>query len=142
MALVPTIGSPCSALAAFTCLSCFQYWGLSMTDLERYEAHVGRLFKRVDFATDLIHATLGVGSEAGEIQTTTKKHWAYRAELDRENLLEELGDLLFYATALAQVLDFSLEQVLDANIEKLNKRYPSGSYSDSQALARADKESA
>lgn len=111
-----------------------------MTSMDDYDAHVARLFKRVSFLVDLVHATLGVTSEAGELATTAKKHWAYLAPLDRENVLEELGDLMFYVTAMAQVCDFSLEQVVAHNIDKLNKRYPSGSYSDDQALARADKE--
>lgn len=111
-----------------------------MTSMDDYDAHVSRLFKRVGFQVDLLHAALGVTSEAGELATTVKKHWAYLAPLDRENLLEELGDLMFYVAALAQTCDFSLEQVVTHNIQKLNKRYPSGSYSDEQALARADKE--
>lgn len=110
-----------------------------MTSMDDYDTHVARLFKRVGFQVDLLHAALGVTSEAGELATTVKKHWAYLAPLDRENILEELGDLLFYVAALAQVCDFSLEQVVTHNVEKLNKRYPSGSYSDDQALARADK---
>lgn len=111
-----------------------------MTTLENFEENVSRLFKRVAFQVDLLHATLGVTSEAGEIATTVKKHWAYLSPLDRENVLEELGDLMFYCAALAHVCDFSLEQVLHANIDKLAKRYPTGEYSDQQALARADKE--
>lgn len=110
-----------------------------MTSMDDYDTHVARLFKRVGFQVDLLHAALGVTSEAGELATSVKKHWAYLAPLDRENILEELGDLLFYVAALAQVCDFSLEQVVTHNVEKLNKRYPSGSYSDDQALARADK---
>lgn len=111
-----------------------------MTSMDDYDSHVARLFKRVGFQVDLLHAALGVTSEAGELATSVKKHWAYLAPLDRENILEELGDLMFYVAALAQVCDFSLEQVVAHNIDKLNKRYPSGSYSDQQALARADKE--
>jgi NTP pyrophosphatase (non-canonical NTP hydrolase) len=110
-----------------------------MTTLETFEDSVARLFKRRDFGYDLIHATVGITSEAGEIATTVKRHWAYETPLHRDNLLEEIGDLMFFATALAHVCDFSLDQVLQANVAKLSKRYPLGEYSNEQALDRADK---
>jgi NTP pyrophosphatase (non-canonical NTP hydrolase) len=108
--------------------------------IDDYERMVRALFKRVEFSHDLLHAALGLGSEAGEVQTTVKRMHAYDADLDTNNLLEELGDIMFYAVALASVCGMSMEQVLEANMRKLSKRYPSGSYSNEQALLRADKQ--
>jgi|DEB19_MinimDraft_3_1074340.scaffolds.fasta_scaffold17384_5 NTP pyrophosphatase (non-canonical NTP hydrolase) len=108
--------------------------------IDEYQEMVAALFKRVDFSHDLLHAALGLGSEAGEVQTTVKRMHAYDADLDTNNLLEELGDIMFYAVALAQVCGMSMEQVLEANMRKLSRRYPSGTYSNDQALRRADKD--
>ena len=69
---------------------------------------------------------------------TAKKAWIYGAPLNRENLLEEAGDTLFYVVALLNELGFTLEQAAAHNVEKLRKRYPAG-YTDAAAQARADK---
>ncbi len=105
---------------------------------------VAKLFKPMDSKTDmLLHAVMGVGGEAGELTDAVKKHWAYEKELDVENMVEELGDLLFYVQAVCQVLSLSIEQVLAFNIDKLllgdKARYKAGTYSNEQATARADK---
>ena len=47
-------------------------------------------------------------------------------ELTRENRREELGDILWYLTWLCSEFGFSLEEVAQANIDKLRKRYPDG----------------
>ena len=40
--------------------------------------------------------------------------------------MEELGDLLWFAAELADVLGVSLETVAGLNIDKLRRRYPEG----------------
>ena len=60
--------------------------------------------------------------------------------IDRENLVEELGDIEFYLEGLRQVFGVTREEVLAINQAKLEKRYSSGKYSNQQAQARADKE--
>ncbi len=47
-------------------------------------------------------------------------------ELDRESLLKELGDPLFYITALATDIGYTLQDVVEANIEKLSSRKDRG----------------
>lgn len=88
---------------------------------------------------DLMHACMGICGEAGELLDSIKKHVIYNKSLDFDNIVEELGDLEFYMEQLRQHLIISRSQVLFANIEKLNKRYGLGSYSDQQAQTRADK---
>ena len=85
-----------------------------------------------------VHAAIGIAGEAGEVLDSVKKHWVYNAPLDQENLVEELGDVLFYVQAMALKLGVSLEQVVSQNMAKLMKRYPTG-YSDHAAVLRADK---
>ena len=42
------------------------------------------------------------------------------------NILKELGDIAWYLAEAATALDMDLEDILQANIEKLKKRYPEG----------------
>lgn len=106
---------------------------------EEFTEHVGRLFvKPQDHIGRTLHAAVGIAGEAGEVLDAVKKTWIYGKELDRENLLEESGDLLFYITALLTENGFTLEEAMQANIAKLAKRYPQG-YTDSAAIERADK---
>lgn len=86
----------------------------------------------------LIHMVLGICGEAGELLDAVKKQVIYRKELDRDNIIEELGDCEFYLEGLRQALDLTREQILAANIAKLQKRYADG-YSDKAAHERADK---
>lgn len=66
---------------------------------------------------------LGVGGEAGEIQEYVKKHIRDGKVLtNNDNFLWELGDELHYLTRLGQVFGYSLEQIMEANIDKLTRR--------------------
>lgn len=87
---------------------------------------------------DLWHAATGVATEAGELLSTIKAHVIYQREIDRENIIEELGDLEFYTERIRQNQNITREEVLNANMVKLNKRYGTG-YSDVAAQERADK---
>jgi hypothetical protein len=53
--------------------------------------------------------------------------------------MEEAGDILFYLTGLLGELDMTIEECIEANMNKLSKRYPQGTYSNTAAIARADK---
>lgn len=86
----------------------------------------------------ITHMAIGVCTEAGELLDAVKKHLCYGKELDRTNMIEELGDLEFYMEALRQAIRVSRDEVLQANIDKLSKRYKA-SFTNEEAEARADK---
>lgn len=88
---------------------------------------------------DLWHAATGVSTEAGELLDAIKKKVIYRKELDRQNIIEELGDLEFYLEAVRKNLDITREETLKANMVKLADRYKKYRYSDQAAIDRADK---
>lgn len=73
---------------------------------------------------DLIHASMGLVTEAGEFQDMLKKHLYYGRELDMVNLKEEAGDLLWYCAIALQALGTDFESVMQTNIDKLKARYP------------------
>lgn len=86
-----------------------------------------------------LHMAVGVSGEAGELLDAIKKSSIYRKPIDRENVIEELGDLEFYMEGLRQGLGITREETIAHNIAKLSKRYSTGNYSDKQAQERADK---
>lgn len=107
---------------------------------EDYTAFVESIFKT--FPRDIesmLHAGIGIAGEAGEIIDALKKNWVYDKPLDVANLKEELGDILFYIVALADLLGTDLGKLQEGNMTKLRKRFPEG-YTNAAAIARADKE--
>jgi len=87
---------------------------------------------------ELLHAAIGIAGEAGELLDAVRKHVFDGEPLDRENVIEELGDIDFYLTAARLAAKTDLGEVLTYNQAKLTKRYESG-YSDKAARERADK---
>jgi len=73
----------------------------------------------------LLHAVMGIGTEAGEIQDAVKKHLFYGKPLDVVNLKEESGDIFWYLAILADILgEANFTNMLQMNIAKLRARYP------------------
>lgn len=108
------------------------------------------------------HMLIGIAGEAGELLDAVKKYAIYLKPLDRENVVEELGDINFYIrgysqdrhgffllqnvfneiqadmVAICELLDITEQEILSHNVKKLGKRY-NGKYSDVAAQLRADK---
>lgn len=104
-----------------------------------YRDFVDRLFvNKRDGNDGLMHMAAGLSGEAGEVLDQAKKVWVYNKPLDRENMVEELGDAFYYLTGLMILLGIELKDVIEANMAKLRKRYPEG-YSDQAAIERKDK---
>lgn len=74
----------------------------------------------------IINACLGLSGEVGEVNDLLKKHLFQGHELDKEKLINELGDVAWYLAEAATALKIDLEEVLLGNIDKLKKRYPQG----------------
>ena len=74
----------------------------------------------------LINSVMGLCGESGEAIDIVKKWFAQGHPLDKEHLREELGDIAWYLAEAAFALDMDLEDILEANLEKLAKRYPKG----------------
>lgn len=77
-----------------------------------------------------IASLLGIGGEAGEITEKIKKIYWHKDGVetaeDREELIKELGDLLWYTNTLSVYLGVTLEEVARRNIVKLQSRQGRG----------------
>ena len=79
----------------------------------------------------LLTAGVGLNAEAGEFLEIVKKMifqgkpWT---EDNRQHLIIELGDIIWYATNACMALGISFEDVVARNVQKLEKRYPGGQF--------------
>jgi len=92
----------------------------------------------LDGVNHLIHAHLGMSSETGEVADALKKHLVYGQPLDSTNIVEECGDKLWYIALALSACDCTLEECMEANINKLKIRYPE-KFTEQCAISRADK---
>ena len=69
---------------------------------------------------------LGLCGEAGECVELLKKHLFHGHPLDRDKMVKELGDVLWYLAGLAGTCGIPLGDVAFLNIKKLEARYPNG----------------
>jgi len=74
----------------------------------------------------LVENTLGLVGEAGEVAEKIKKLIRDSSRFQNEEIMKELGDVVFYATALANIYGRGLQEVLQLNIEKLDDRQKRG----------------
>ena len=99
-------------------------------DLDRQGANIERL----------LTAAVGISAEGGEFTEIVKKMvfqgkpWN---EDNREHLIIELGDVLWYVAQACMALDVPFDDVIRGNVKKLEKRYPGGSFSVEKSEVRA-----
>ena len=83
--------------------------------------------------SDLIHSALGVTAEAGEFSDLIRKAIFYDRPLDKDHAVKELGDVCWYIALACNTLGVSFEEIMETNINKLNARYSSGSFTAEEA---------
>jgi NTP pyrophosphatase (non-canonical NTP hydrolase) len=72
------------------------------------------------------YLTLGLCSEAGEVAGKFKKIIRDGTEINRDDIKAEVGDCLWYLAMLATELGIDLDDIAEANIEKLGSRLRRG----------------
>ena len=109
------------------------------------EAQRTALFKYPQFDSalgaaqqNIIHAHFGMSTETGEIGDAIKTHFIYGQDLDRSNIVEECGDLMWYIALMLTACGYSMEECMRSNIYKLKLRYPE-KFTEQDALERKDK---
>ena len=79
----------------------------------------------------LLTAGVGINAEGGEFLEIIKKMIFQGKpfnEANREHMIIELGDLMWYAAQACMALEVSFDEVIATNVKKLEKRYPGGAF--------------
>lgn len=109
------------------------------TEIVRYDDFVRGLIKPQTEQLMKLHCALGVAGEAGELADNVKRECIYGKPADRANVIEELGDIMWYVQATMNLYGILPGDVFQGNADKLSKRYVELKYSDKAAIDRADK---
>ena len=101
------------------------------TNFVDFADRIGELDREGANIERLLTAGVGINAEGGEFLEIIKKMvfqgkpWN---EDNREHLIIELGDLLWYVAQATMALGISFDEVVATNVKKLEKRYPEGSF--------------
>lgn len=82
---------------------------------------------------------MGLAGEAGEVCDLLKKTIFHNKDLDRDQLIKELGDVRWYLEYIMITTDITMEEVERENVTKLRKRYPDG-FSTEASIERKDEQ--
>lgn len=95
--------------------------------------------KRITEYTEMLHHTIGISTENGELLDALKKAIYYNKPLDLANVSEEVGDIFWYASQLlalvSKMTGVSPNEILDINTRKLTARYDQ-KFSEASAIDR------
>ncbi len=86
----------------------------------------------------VLNGVLGLAGESGECCDIVKKNRFQGHELNKEHLMEELGDVLWYIAETASGLSVSLEEVAQYNLDKLHKRYHGNHFNKEDSIHRME----
>ena len=81
----------------------------------------------------LLTASIGISAESGEFMEIVKKMIFQGKPANDDNLEHlkiELGDIMWYVAQACLALEVDMDDVLDTNIKKLEKRYPDGHFAE------------
>ena len=101
------------------------------TNFVDFADRIGELDREGANIERLLTAGVGINAEGGEFLEIIKKMvfqgkpWN---EDNREHLIIELGDILWYVAQATMALDISFDEVVATNVKKLEKRYPGGEF--------------
>lgn len=90
------------------------------------EAVARTMNKNLNFTEALSNYSMGLAGETGEVLEPLKKFLYHGHELDMNKVANELADVIWYVSALANTMGINLSVALDRNVEKLKQRYPAG----------------
>lgn len=101
-------------------------------ELNRYQDIVWSSYfgKTMSLDNQLINNAFGLAGETGEVVDQIKKEIYLDRVLTKEEIIEELGDVLWHLVCMISSRGFTLEEVARHNIDKLRERYPKADWSE------------
>lgn len=101
-------------------------WGNRMTGNE-YQALAQRTMNLEASTNEMtLNALIGLSGEVGEVNDYFKKHLFQGHQLLVSEVIEELGDVMWYIALLCTAYGINMDRVMKENIDKLKLRYPDG----------------
>lgn len=95
--------------------------------LNEYQALAQRTSRKdIDLDDHLFNGILGLAGETGQCADLVKKCYFQDGRDIREDLMDELGDVLWYVAEAVTAMGWTLEEVAQHNVDKLRRRYPEG----------------
>lgn len=97
-------------------LGCDMEWLFSQQVVIEQQIDIGGVF----------NSCLGLSGEVGEFNDMIKKWIFHEKLLDIEHAKKEAGDICWYLAMLCESFGWSLDDIMQMNIDKLKARYPEG----------------
>lgn len=101
---------------------------ITKEDIEAMKAYSEWVEKKIVTSGQerLVENVLGLVGEAGEVAEKIKKMIRDKTRFTPDDIAKELGDVVFYTTALANFYGHTLETVVQMNVKKLDDREDRG----------------
>jgi NTP pyrophosphatase (non-canonical NTP hydrolase) len=101
------------------------------TNFVDFADRIGELDRQGANIERLLTAGVGINAEGGEFLEIIKK-MVFQGKPwnsdNREHLIIELGDIMWYVAQACMALEVDFDEVIATNVKKLEKRYPGGSF--------------
>jgi len=101
------------------------------TNFVDFADRIGELDREGANIERLLTAGVGINAEGGEFLEIIKKMVFQGKPWNRDNrehLIIELGDIMWYVAQATMALGVSFDEVIATNVKKLERRYPEGSF--------------
>ena len=101
------------------------------TNFVDFADRIGELDREGANIERLLTSGVGINAEGGEFLEIIKKMIFQGKPWDEDNkehLIIELGDVMWYVAQACMALDISFDEVIKGNVKKLEKRYPGGKF--------------
>lgn len=105
-------------------------------ETENFDPNTLNIIQGNPVAQRLLHASVGLNTEAGEFADGIKRILFRGIDVDKINLAEELGDIFWYCAIAADALGIDFETIQDMNTAKLKNRYAGGKSNKSASEGR------
>ena len=114
------------------------------TNFVDFADRIGELDREGANIERLLTSGVGINAEGGEFLEIIKKMIFQGKPWDEDNkehLIIELGDVMWYVAQACMALEISFDDVIERNVKKLEKRYPGGKFDiqKSEVLAAGDR---
>ena len=101
-----------------------------------YQKEAFKLISKDEKKDLLTNGVLGLAGESGECCDIIKKYKYQGHSLNRDDLIEELGDVLWYIAETCSGLEVTLEEVAIKNLDKLHSRYHGSKFHKEDSINR------